>query len=488
MSLTESPAATKRRQQLERQLNRVGRDSPKGQALLARYAAEARAERNGRSHHVPGSILAVAAVSTGKPNGKAADVVPEQATTATAAAAHLASIPVDLVDIAPNVRTAIDEASIDELAESIKAVGVLQPIKVLETERGGHYQLVYGQRRLLAARRAGLTHVPALVEYQPLERERESRSLEQLIENIQRADLNAIEEARALKQILDHEKGLTQAALAKRLGRSEPWISNALRLLDLAAPVQHLIAVGKLSGAHGKVLAGVAKSDQQAIANAAAKDAMSVRQLEAEIGHRRRNSEWQESQRRDEKRKVDAAVKALTDRKVDPATTTIAVAGYNVPGGLVEALRKAGFKKVETQGYYYGTTPGPKFCDCTALRLEVGYGEARVTRHCVKQAHREAAQKADSAKQEAKHKAENAQREHAKTVFRADLEANPVSLTVGRFLVWQRTSNGWEKDKEKKAKWERICSLTAEQLNAELAKDPGYNLPPIEPETAEATA
>lgn len=479
MSLTESPAATKRRQQLERQLDRVGRDTPKGAALLARYAAEARAERNGRSHHVPGSILAVAAVSTGKPNGKAPETVPvaEQ----FPAGDRLANIPVDQVDVAPNVRTVIDEASIDELAESIKAVGVLQPIKVLETERGGHYQLVYGQRRLLAARRAGLTHVPALVEYQPLERERESRSLEQLIENIQRADLNAIEEARALKQILDHEKGLTQAALAKRVGRSEPWISNALRLLELAAPVRQLIAVGKLSGAHGKVLAGVAKSDQQAIANAAAKEAMSVRQLEAEIGQRRRNSEWQESQRRDEKRRIDAAVKALVDRKVDPASTQIVVVGYQVPGGLIDAIKKAGFKNVNgSGGYFYGTTPGPKFCDCTALRFDCGYSSVQIARHCVKQAHRVAAQEAASAKEDAKRKADDAQREHAKALFKADLEANPVSLTVGRFLVWQRTSNGWEKDKEKKAKWERICSLTAEQLNAELAKDPGYNLPPID--------
>jgi len=152
--------------------------------------------------------------------------------------------------ISPNQhqpRTRMDEAALAELAASIRAHGVVQPIVVIRS--GGGYQLVAGERRWRAAQMAGLKEIPAVVRDFS-----ESQMLEiALIENIQREDLNPIEEARAYQKLMDHF-GLLQEEVAKRVGKERSSIANALRLLRLPGLIQELIAERRLSPGHAKAL------------------------------------------------------------------------------------------------------------------------------------------------------------------------------------------------------------------------------------------
>lgn len=179
-------------------------------------------------------------------------------------------------------RTTFDEEGIRDLAASIAQKGVLQPLIVTPSEDG--YELVSGERRLRAARRAGLLTVPVVV------RKVEERELLEiaLIENLQREDLDPIEEATGYRQLID-DFGLTQNELATELGKSRPSIANALRLLDLPPDVQQLVHEGALSAGHARALLGL--SDGARISQAAAKVArqgMTVRQVEGLV--RRENT------------------------------------------------------------------------------------------------------------------------------------------------------------------------------------------------------
>jgi ParB family transcriptional regulator, chromosome partitioning protein len=161
----------------------------------------------------------------------------------------LRDVPVDLVKPNPRQpRRSFDEGSLAELAESIRARGVLQPI-VVRALPGGHYELVAGERRLRAARLAELETVPAVV--------RETDDWERLdialAENMARVDLNAVEEARACAMLVD-DLGLTKEELGRRVGRSRVAISNLIRLLELPEEALELIEEGKLSEGHGRAL------------------------------------------------------------------------------------------------------------------------------------------------------------------------------------------------------------------------------------------
>lgn len=182
-----------------------------------------------------------------------------------------------LDDIDPNPRQprdSFEEAALKELADSIASLGVLQPVVVRKSD--GRYELVAGERRVRAARAAGLERVPAVVV------DTDGRgSLERaLVENIHRADLNAIEEAAAYKQLLD-EGGLTHESLATRIGKNRVSITNALRLLDLPVAIQKLITEGRLTAAHGKALLGLQGNPfQQRLATRAAQERLSARETE----------------------------------------------------------------------------------------------------------------------------------------------------------------------------------------------------------------
>ncbi len=174
-------------------------------------------------------------------------------------------------------RRHFDEAALAELTESIKAQGVVQPI-VVRPAGIDRYEIVAGERRWRAAQAAGLRTIPVVI------RELDERAAMAiaLVENIQRADLNALEEAEALKRLID-ECGLTHEACATAVGKSRAAVSNLLRLIDLETEPQALLRSGQLSFGHAKVLLAVAGARQVQLARLVVQQQLSVRQLEAMV-------------------------------------------------------------------------------------------------------------------------------------------------------------------------------------------------------------
>jgi ParB family chromosome partitioning protein len=171
-------------------------------------------------------------------------------------------------------RTHFDEEAIDQLAASIREVGVLQPIVVRKAPNG--YELIAGERRLRAARKAGLATIPAVVR----DSEDADTLREALIENIHREDLGPIELAEAFRALLD-DLGLKQDELADRLGVSRSHIANTIRLLQLSPDVQQLLADGKIQAGHARTLLGLPDAEAQAaLALRAAAEGLSVREVE----------------------------------------------------------------------------------------------------------------------------------------------------------------------------------------------------------------
>ena len=174
-------------------------------------------------------------------------------------------------------RKSFDQKALEELAQSIKSHGVIQPILV--TAVGNKYQIVAGERRYRASKIAGLTKVPVIVKNLTIQQRKEIA----LIENIQRQDLNPIEEAYAYKSLIE-EYGVTQEELAEKLGKSRPAITNALRLLTLNPVVIDMVSSGRLSAGHARCLASIKDYQVQAsYAIAACDKQMSVRQLEVMV-------------------------------------------------------------------------------------------------------------------------------------------------------------------------------------------------------------
>ena len=183
-------------------------------------------------------------------------------------------LPIRLID--PNrdqPRRSFDEDALRELAASIEAVGVIQPIIVAEA--GERYSIIAGERRYRASRMAGLDEIPAIVRNWDEQRRLEAA----LIENLQRDDLNPIEEALGVKRLME-ESSLTQEKVAERLGKSRPAVANLLRLLTLEESVQQLLIEGKLSAGHARALVTVDKKRQVQLANLTVQQGWSVRQLE----------------------------------------------------------------------------------------------------------------------------------------------------------------------------------------------------------------
>ncbi len=181
-----------------------------------------------------------------------------------------------LTDIDPNrsqPRARFDEAALRELAESIRAVGVLQPIIVRKT--GERFEIIAGERRYRASRLAGLDEIPAIVR----DWDEQKRLEAALVENLQRDDLNPMEEAAGVKRLME-AAGLTQERVAERLGKSRPAIANLLRLLTLPEEVQKMLVDGRLTAGHARALVSVDPSRQVQLANLAVQQNWSVRQME----------------------------------------------------------------------------------------------------------------------------------------------------------------------------------------------------------------
>ena len=176
-------------------------------------------------------------------------------------------------------RTRMDEGALYELAESIKAQGIMQPILVRKLDSGknaGKYEIIAGERRSRAAKLAGLSEVPVLVRNVP----NEAAAAMALIENIQREDLNPLEEAQGLNRLIK-EFGLTHELAAQAVGRSRSAASNLLRLLNLADPVQTMLMAGDIDMGHARALLTLDRATQITAANQISAKKLSVREAEA---------------------------------------------------------------------------------------------------------------------------------------------------------------------------------------------------------------
>ena len=187
-----------------------------------------------------------------------------------------------LTELVPGMyqpRTRMDEGSLSELAESIKAQGIMQPIlvrRLAEGQHAGKYEIIAGERRFRAARLAGLDSVPVLVRDVP----NEAAAAMSLIENIQREDLNPLEEAHGLQRLVK-EFGLTHELAAQAVGRSRSAATNLLRLLNLTDPVQTMLMAGDIDMGHARALLGLERASQITAANQIVARKMSVREAEA---------------------------------------------------------------------------------------------------------------------------------------------------------------------------------------------------------------
>ncbi len=186
-----------------------------------------------------------------------------------------AEIPIDRIERNPyQPRTVFETEQLDQLRASIEAHGILQPVLVTETLEG--YRLIAGERRVRAAQLAGLTRIPAIV--------RQAAGREQLelalVENVQRADLNALEEAGAYRQLVD-EFGLSHEEISARVGRARSTIANTIRLLELAPPTLEALGAGRISEGHGRALLGLDAARQADVVALIERRGLSVRQVEA---------------------------------------------------------------------------------------------------------------------------------------------------------------------------------------------------------------
>ena len=207
------------------------------------------------------------------------NVADDSATSSTSPGLPASLRLVDLVAGMYQPRTRMDEGALYELAESIKAQGIMQPILVRQLKDGpnqGLYEIIAGERRFRAAGLAGLDSIPVLVRDVP----NEAAAAMALIENIQREDLNPLEEAQGLQRLVK-EFGLTHERAAQAVGRSRSAASNLLRLLNLAEPVQTMLMAGDLDMGHARALLALDRAGQITAANQITARKMSVREAES---------------------------------------------------------------------------------------------------------------------------------------------------------------------------------------------------------------
>ena len=378
-------------------------------------------------------------------------------------------VPVDLIDVGENVRA--DAGDVAELAASIAEHGVLQPIRIREA--GDRYQLVYGQRRLLAARQAALERIPAILD--TAVKNPDWRTVEQLVENIQRADLNALDQARALKALVD--AGLTHDAIAHRLGRSRPWVSNLVGILDVAPKVQELVAGGQLTASHAKALSSLPKREQESIAGDAIRWNESAHQLEERV---KRHREYEEQRKAEETKaaaknaeRYAAAIERI-EKAIPDKSTPLILTDYYSGGALTKALKKAGY--TTTTNRDARNRKDALGCDCTAWEVQGGYnGGVQVYAACVKREHQDAKFKQDRAAAAAEEAKEKRIRDGIRQRIAKDLRTVP-ELTL-RVALWTTFSwwevNDWVKahkgDRKKPDAWGALSDLDREQLISETA-------------------
>ena len=239
-------------------------------------------------------------------------------------------IDIDLIEPNPDQpRTRFTEANLEELAQSIRANGVVQPIVLRQI--GGRYQIVAGERRWRASQKAGLRRIPAVVKEVS-----DDKLLElALVENIQRQELNPIEEAKAYRKLID-TLGLTQEMVAERVGKDRTIITTSMRLLRLPGEIQRVIEEGGLSAGHGRALMMTDDPKiQRRLANEAIDGGWSVRETERAIKKAARAP--QISANKGVTRTIDANVKAAETKPMRSLNTNVKIiAGKKGTGGKIE--------------------------------------------------------------------------------------------------------------------------------------------------------
>lgn len=229
-------------------------------------------------------------------------------------------------DIQPGryqARVQIDDEALQELADSIKAQGVIQPVIVREHGLS-QYELIAGERRWRASQLAGLTEIPVVVK----SISDETALAMGLIENLQRENLNPIEEAQGLKRLAD-EFGLTHETIAKAVGKSRSAISNTLRLLSLPEPVQDMLYQRRLEMGHARALLTLPVVEQLQLAQKAVKNGWSVREVE------RRSQVAQQAVRKDVKKTVSADIRRLNDALTEKLGVNVEVRTTNHKKGKI---------------------------------------------------------------------------------------------------------------------------------------------------------
>jgi ParB family chromosome partitioning protein len=234
-----------------------------------------------------------------------------------------AELPIGSIEPNPRQpRSVFDPDALAELVHSIREIGLLQPVVVREA--GNHYELIAGERRLRASKEAGLTHIPAII------RATDDDDLlrDALLENLHRANLNALEEAAAYSQLLA-DFGCTQEELAQRIGRSRPQVTNTLRLLKLPPDVQRRVAAGVLSAGHARALLSLDDADaMNALAQRIVNEGLSVRNVEEIIllgqGKSKKNSNSNKKSRSDS---LQDLVEEVQERMGDALDTRVTISG-----------------------------------------------------------------------------------------------------------------------------------------------------------------
>ena len=237
--------------------------------------------------------------------------------------------------IAPNPqqpRTTFDQDALDSLTASVKEVGILQPLVVRRAEQEGSYQLIAGERRLRAAKEAGLAEVPVVV------RTGDDRSslTEALIENVQRQDLSPLEEAAAYEQLLE-DFGLTHQEVGDRVGKSRSAVTNTLRLLTRPASIQGLLERGELSAGAARALVGMEdRKYAEHVAQRAAEEGWSVRQVEEAVRDRESHTEVPGQVPPSTSRELrPAAISELEQRLAEQLETNVSIKYRNSKGSVV---------------------------------------------------------------------------------------------------------------------------------------------------------
>lgn len=299
---------------------------------------------------------------------------------------------VDLIDVGENVReTPAPESRHKELVASIKQHGVIQPIR-LRPKGDGRFEIVAGGRRFAAAKSAGLKKVPVVIGT-PTDQD---ALIEGLVENLEREDLNPLDEAKAYQRLV--ETGLSQKALSARVGKSEPAISNAIRLLGAAPQVQQLLRSGKLQAASVKAMVSLPPEQQKELAGRAIEQKLSSKEVEAAASRMRKDAEQaakDDAERLASIARYEAAIATALKRKGVTAKTTLVIGhhagefqkGVHKVRNPVVGAQYDKFTAYDDGGGGYRQEKGFKTCACDAIEVSIDTwdreGKVKIARGCI---------------------------------------------------------------------------------------------------------